>query len=168
MAIDQASLFFFAPRHGPVILNQEHGDRESKIISHQLVDADAPIVLAGDVSEFFKLREFSEIERWGNGITLGLDPNSTFEGRQHEIVVQIPEDGDEEISYLYIRFLITRSATKSLDRWNELSLSLGDRFAMKIMTDDLTLVPCIDFKTVMTHNRAYHVFTKLFGRATSE
>jgi hypothetical protein len=163
LAINQASLFFFAPRHGPVLVHEAIGDREPiPMIDHQIVDADAPMVLAGDVSEFFAFRHFAEIERWGDGITLGTNTNSTFIGWQHEISVRIPEDADEEISHLYIRFLITKSATENLDRWNELALSLGDRFDMKLMTDDIALVPCVDFKTVMTHSPAFRAFSNLF------
>jgi hypothetical protein len=164
LAINQASLFFFAPRHGPKLVHEEIGDREPvAMIDHELVDSNARKILAGDAFSFFNHRHFIEIERWGEGITLGLNGNTTFIGEQHEIVVRIPENADEEISHLYIRFLITKSAAGNLGRWNDLALSLGGQFDMQLMTDDITLVPCVDFKTVMTHSRAYRAFTQLDG-----
>ena len=162
MAINQASLFFFAPRYEPKLVHEKIGDREPvAMIDDQLVDASARTVLAGDAFSFFNHRHFTEIERWGDGITLGLNGNSTFIGEQHEIVVRIPENTNEEISHLYIRFLITKSAVDNLVRWNDLALSLADQFDMQLMSEDVTLVPCADFKTVMTQSRAYRAFTKL-------
>ena len=153
---------FFAPRHGPKLVHEKIGDREPiGMVDHELLDADARVILAGNAFSFFNHRHFDEIERWGEGITLGLNANPTFIGEQHEIVVRIPENADEEISHLYVRFLITQSAAKNLDRWNDLALSLGAEFDMQLMTDDITLVPCVDFKTVMTQSRAYRAFTQM-------
>ena len=164
MAINQASFFLFAPRYSPTVeLDHESKTVDgspTKIIDSELSQPDADPVVAGEIKPWFERQGFVQSESWGDVVVLAAGFTQTFLGKQENITLTIPLDPDEEIDCLYIRFLLTNDAPMPVSSWESLIIRLEAEFKFKLMTPDIDLTNCVDFRTMLELNDNYRMFTK--------
>ena len=93
-------------------------------------------------------------------VVLAAGFTQTFLGKQENITLTISLDPDEEIDCLYIRFLLTNDAPMPVSSWESLIIRLEAEFKFKLMTPDIDLTNCVDFRTMLELNDNYRMFTK--------
>ncbi len=161
MGVNQASFFLFPPRFGPSVRLDSSATHFSgqplRIVDAALVDPDAPPVCTSALRHWLELHGFSECERYGGIAVLYRGKQKTCLGVQSEIELSVPLE-EEEISDLYIRFLLTEKTPAQWDDWEWLIITLGDAFGFKILGSDIYLLPCVDFFTLLTNNDNFRSF----------
>jgi hypothetical protein len=131
----------------------------SKIIDAKLADTDAPVVPAEELRHWFLSHGFIETERYSGLSVLGRGHEDTFLGKQVEITLDVPLD-EAEIDHLYIRFLLTKNTPTQWNEWESLIWELESEYQFKIMASDESLVPCIDFFSLLLNNHNFQTFQK--------
>jgi hypothetical protein len=167
MAFNQASFFFYPPRYIPTVELAHNAKTIAgeplQIVGSALGDAGAPTVLNADVLSWFQRRGFTEKESSGGWIEIFRDREETFLGIQEVIELSLPLD-KAEFTELYIRFLLTMSTPDRIADWSDLVAELGHDFDLKLMNpDDNTLIPCIDFPTILKQNQNFIDLSKHFA-----
>lgn len=164
MAINQASFFLYPPRFAPEVEYEHEANTASgaplAMIGSQIVDQNAPRVLNADVHAWFLRRGFREKENYSGMTVIFLDREKTFLSKQEVIETSIMLD-EEEFEELYIRFLLTESTPDRIHQWEALIHEIGHDFDLKIMDpDNHSLLPCIDFYTLLLRNSNFAMFRK--------
>lgn len=172
MAINQVSFFLYPPRHVPAVELDHDANTVSgeplQIVDSALSDADAPAVLNADVLSWFQRRGFTEKESYGGLTVIFRDREETFLGVQEVVELSIPLD-EPEFKEMYIRFLLTKTTPERMTEWRDLIVELGHDFDLKLMDpEDNSLIPCIDFPTVLVQNQNFIDLSSHFGWQLNE
>ena len=171
MAFNQASFFLYPPRHGPTVKETEMKTvtgEPLKVIGSELADADAPVVLNADVLSWFQRRGFTEKESDEWATVIFRDREETFLGVQEVVELSIALDR-AEFTEMYIRFLLTKTTPDRISDWRDLVVELGHDFDLKLMNpEDNTLIPCIDFPTILAQDENFIYLSKHFGWQLNE
>lgn len=134
-----------------------------KLIGCELVDDSAPIVTNADVLSWFRRRGFTEKENYGGATVIYRDREETFLGVQEVVELSIPLD-EAEFTELYIRFLLTETTPDRISVWRDLVVELGHDFDLRLMDpEDKTLIPCIEFPTILAQNQNFIDLSKRLG-----
>ena len=71
---------------------------------------------------------------------------------------------EAEFTEMYIRFLLTKTTPDRISDWRDLVVELGHDFDLKLMNpEDNTLIPCIDFPTILAQDENFIYLSKHFG-----
>ena len=126
-----------------------------KVIGSELADAAAPVVLNADVLSWFQRRGFTEKESDEWATVIFRDREETFLGVQEVVELSIALD-KAEFTEMYIRFLLTKTTPDRISDWRDLVVELGHDFDLKLMNpEDNTLIPCIDFPTILAQDQNF-------------
>ena len=69
-----------------------------------------------------------------------------------------------EFTEMYIRFLLTKTTPDRISDWRDLVVELGHDFDLKLMNpEDNTLIPCIDFPTILAQDENFINLSEYFG-----
>jgi hypothetical protein len=165
MAFNQASLFLFPPRFTPVVRADESemaDGKPVKIVDSSIADPSAGKVLTAELRQWFMERGFHEEERYGAISKLWRTRQNTWIGTQGEIELSLPLE-EEEITELYMRFLLTKQTPDWIPQWKKLVCELGHDFGFRLMDEEHRLLPCVDFLTVVTENWNFRTFAQQYG-----
>ncbi|MCW1885237.1 hypothetical protein OKA04_10900 [Luteolibacter flavescens] len=164
MAYNQASFFLFAPGVGPIMETVEgavtsSGDSVSTL-SFSSSDSAAPQVFTTALRQWFMDRGFARKGDSEKQMFRGTQP--TPFGMEDEIVVWLSLDEDQ-VTGLYMRFLLTKQTPEQIPEWTNLILALGHDFGFQIMGANHELLPCSDFLGVLVQNYNFLDFKKAKG-----
>ncbi len=166
MAFNQASFFLLPPRFGPIVV-YDHDSKTTpgkplELLSSEIIDPNAPRVMTDDLRKWFLSGGFSEKERYAGRQVLIREERKSSLGVFPLIDLTLPLN-EEEISELYIRFLLTSDTPGDIPAWSRLIAELGHDFGFKIMDADHRLLPCVDFLSVLRENWNFRSFQKDLG-----
>jgi len=160
MAYNQASFFLFAPGVDPVVETVANSGNPVSIISTTAADSTAPKLFSTDLWRWFMDRGFAGKEGSADRLFRGTQP--TPFGMEDEIAVSLSLEEDQ-VTGIYIRFLLTKQTPERLPEWKNLILALGHDFRFQIMGEDNILFPCTDFPAILAQNSNFIEFKESFG-----
>ena len=114
-------------------------------------------------------RGFSaEVSQKRSATVIFRDREETFLGVQEVVELSIALD-KAEFTEMYIRFLLTKTTPDRISDWRDLVVELGHDFDLKLMNpEDNTLIPCIDFPTILAQDENFIYLSKHFGWQLNE
>jgi len=165
MAINQVSFFLFPPRYQPIVEELKEfkttKDKPVKLVDSKLVFESSPKVLNSDVMNWLREQGFLEKECFHNVVILYQGQEETFIGMQKIIETSI-DIGEEELTELYIRFLLTESTPTHIGFWITLITEPCTIFGFKIMDKNNLLVSYKNFLMLLQNDNLFKIHKKEF------
>ena len=165
MAINQVSLFFYAPRWQQRLTPTDGqtiaGEAMALASAVPIEGADDPRLDPDAVRAWFAERGFAAVD-WGNGSVFQRGQVRSVFGSEQEIIVHVHDEAGE-VAELYCRFTLARKSPPPLSEWAELVTALCWQFGFQLGAEGAA--PCSEqeFLAAVFRNENYRRFAESFG-----